>query len=120
MSKTLSWVLLLTGIVSGRNSIEVISSRLEGARWRKERSSPDDNPQPSLPVTKKLQLKCKITLPTFFKVFAHFAQAAGVKTDFEKKFFSIFDNVLEKNKSTIFQTKKITKIGPKNTIKRYH
>ena len=56
---TLSWVLLLTGIVSGRNSMEVISSLLEGARWRKERSSPDDNPQPSLPLTRKIRKSTK-------------------------------------------------------------
>ena len=63
---TFSWVLLLTGIVSGRNSMEVISSLLEGARWRKERSSPDDNPQPSLPLTKKIKRKYWKIMQTFF------------------------------------------------------
>ena len=65
---TFSWVLLLTGIVSGRNSMEVISSLLEGARWRKERSSPDDNPQPSLPLTKKkLKENIEKSCKPFFK-----------------------------------------------------
>ena len=74
---TLSWVLLLTGIVSGRNSMEVISSLLEGARWRKERSSPDDNPQPSLPLTRKIKKNSQKIFKPFFKFLPMSLQQPG-------------------------------------------